>query len=92
MFNRPDVDDKYNKDKAALQSALSDPVNAKAVYAITVGSEALYRNTLSEDKLLEKIQDMKKTFPDKKVGFAEVWQPIRDGRADKIIKAGVDLM
>ena len=89
---RPDVDDAYNADKAALQSALSSSANKNAVYAITVGSEALYRGSLTAPALLTKINDMKKTFPDILVGTADSWNKFQDGTADPIIQGGVKLM
>lgn len=84
-----DVDTDYDNDKAAIESALADSNNAAAVYAITVGSEALYRETITAEKLLEKIQDMQKTFPSMKVGTVDSWNKFQDGTADPIIKGGV---
>jgi len=91
-FNRPDTDSAYDADYAALKSALSDSSNAGAVYAITVGSEALYRKSLTADALLSKIQNMSSTFPNIKVGTADSWNKFQDGTADPIIKGGVKLM
>ena len=82
----------FSNDKAALKSALSDSKNADAVYAITVGSEVLWRGDLKPEQLLEKIQDVEKQFPNFKVGFADVWVPLSNGTADPLIKAGVKLM
>lgn len=89
---RPDSDEAYNVDKSALQSALSDPKNLAVVQAITVGSEALYRGSLTAQALLSKIQDMQKTFPSLKIGTADSWNKFQDGTADPIIKGGVKLM
>ncbi|MCJ1233538.1 glycoside hydrolase 3 protein [Varicellaria rhodocarpa] len=88
----PDTDSAYNADKSALQSALSNSGNAAVVYAITVGSEALYRGSLTAPALLTKIQDMQATFPDIKIGTADSWNKYQDGTADPIIKAGVKLL
>ncbi|MCJ1292854.1 glycoside hydrolase 3 protein [Xylographa carneopallida] len=88
----PDTDDAYNLDKTALQSALSDSSNAGAVYAITVGSEALYRGSLTAQALLSKINDMQSTFPSMKIGTADSWNKFQDGTADPIIKGGLKLM
>ncbi|MCJ1254302.1 glycoside hydrolase 3 protein [Lignoscripta atroalba] len=88
----PDSDAAYAADKAALQSALSNESNAAAVYAITVGSEALYRGTLTADALLSKIQDMQETFPDILIGTADSWNKYQDGTADPIITGGVKLL
>ena len=90
--HRPDTDDAYNLDKTALQSALSDSSNAGAVYAITVGSEALYRGSLTAQALLSKINDMQSTFPSMKIGTADSWNKFQDGTADPIIKGGLKLM
>ena len=90
--NRPDTDASYATDKSALQSALSDSSNAGAVYAITCGSEALYRGSLTAQELLSKIQDMQSTFPDVKIGFADSYNKFVDGTADPLITAGVELM
>ena len=89
---RPDTDDAYNADKSALQSALSSSANKGAVYAITVGSEALYRGSLTASALLDKINDMKTTFPGVLVGTADSWNKFQDGTADPIIQGGVKLM
>ncbi|MCJ1403039.1 glycoside hydrolase 3 protein [Xylographa trunciseda] len=88
----PDTDDSYNLDKTALQSALSDSGNAGAVYAITVGSEALYRGSLTAQALLSKIKDMQSTFPSMKIGTADSWNKFQDGTADPIIQGGVKLI
>ena len=92
MHHRPDTDDSYNLDKTALQSALSDSSNAGVVYAITVGSEALYRGSLTAQALLSKIQDMQSTFPSMKIGTADSWNKFQDGTADPIIQGGIKLM
>ena len=89
---RPDTDSAYNADKSALQSALSDPKNAAVVYAITVGSEALYRKSLTAQSLLSKIQDIQSTFPDIKIGTADSWNKFQDGTADPIVQGGVKLL
>lgn len=87
----PDTDAAYNDDYAALQSALSDSSNAGATYAITVGSEGLYRGSYTADQLVAKIQNMSSAFPNIKIGTADSWNKFQDGTADPIIKAGVKL-
>ena len=91
QYDRPDTDDSYNKDKSALQSAISSK-NAGSVYAITCGSEALYRGDMTAEALLTKINDMKKAFPNIKVGTADSWNKYADGTADPLIKGGVELL
>lgn len=87
---RPDVDEAYEEDKNALKKVLPD--YADTVYAITVGSEALYRGNLDGPKLLTKINDMKETFPGVKVGTADSWNKYADGTADALITGGVKLL
>lgn len=89
-FIRPDVDEAYEQDKAALKQAI--PANPDAVYAITVGSEALYRGNLTGPELLTKINDMEATFPGVKVGTADSWNKYADGTADALITGGVKLL
>lgn len=62
------------------------------MYAITVGSEALYRGSLTALQLLAKIQDMHTTFPGVKIGTADSWNKYADGTADELIKGDVKLL
>lgn len=63
------------------------------VYAITVGSEALYREDLTGPELADKIKDMKETFNGKiKIGTADSWNKYDDGTADAVIEEGIDLL
>ncbi|CAG9995727.1 unnamed protein product [Clonostachys byssicola] len=67
----PDTDDSYNAGKAAiLESAVGYP---DQVYAITVGSEALYRGTFTADQLISKIADMRQAAPQFRYGTADSW-------------------
>ena len=91
-FNRPDTDTSYDEDYTALQSALSDSSNVAATYAITVGSEGLYRGSYTADQLVAKIQNMSSAFPNIKIGTADSWNKFQDGTADPVIKAGVKLL
>jgi len=61
------------------------------VYAITVGSESLYRGNFTGEQLLAKIQDMKAAFPNIKIGTADSWNKFQDGTADPLIK-NVDIL
>ncbi|KAI5310232.1 glycoside hydrolase 3 protein [Ascosphaera atra] len=83
----PDTDDSFNADVAALQASV--PGNEGVVEAITVGSEALYRNDMTAQDLLAKIQQVEKLFPSVQVGFADSWNKIADGTADPLIYGGV---
>ena len=90
MDFRPDTEDSYKTDKAALQKNI--PANADAVHAITVGSETLYRGNFTGPELLNHINDMKKAFPAIKVGTADSWNKYQDGTADALITGGVKLL
>lgn len=86
----PDTDESFSKDKAALQSAV--PGNEDAVYAITVGSETLYRGNFTGEELLGKINEVQEMFPKTLIGTADSWNKYADGTADPVIKGGVKLL
>lgn len=88
---RPDTEASFNADTAALQSALTSEM-LPHVYAITVGSEALYRKSMTAQQLLSSIQSVQKLFPTVKVGTADSWNLFADGTADPLIKGGVKLL
>ena len=85
-----DVDSSFETDKGALTQYV--PQYKDQVYAVTVGSEALYRKSLDATQLLEKINDIKDALPGTKVGTADSWNKFADGTADALIKGGVDLL
>lgn len=87
---RPDTDDSYSKDKAAVVTYA--PQYAEQVYAITVGSETMYRGNFTGPELLEKIQDVKSVVPQFKVGTADSWNKYQDGTADALIAGGADIL
>lgn len=89
-LHRPDTDASYAADKAALQTAI--PGYESQVYAITVGSETLYRGSLTGATLLEKIQDMQSAFPNMLIGTADSWNKYADGTADALVTGGVKLL
>lgn len=89
-MHRPDTDESFAADKAALQAAV--PGNEDAVYAITVGSESLYRGNFTGEQLLEKINEVQKMFPKTLIGTADSWNKYADGTADAVIKGGVKLL
>ncbi|KAK4506457.1 hypothetical protein PRZ48_000189 [Zasmidium cellare] len=87
----PDVEDSFQKDKAALVKYV--PQYKDQVYAVTVGSETLYRGNFTGEELLEKINDVKQALGgDVKTGTADSWNKYKDGTADALIKGGVDLL
>jgi len=86
----PDTDTSYAADKAAVVKYA--PQYSDQVYAITVGSETMYRGNFTGEQLLEKIQDTKKAVPAFKVGTADSWNKYYDGTADALIKGNVDIL
>ena len=86
----PDTDESFNADKQALSTYATQYQDQ--VYAVTVGSETLYRGNFTGAELLEKIQDVKAILPNTKVGTADSWNKYADGTADALIKGGVDLL
>lgn len=68
------------------------PGNEDSVYAITVGSETLYRGNFTAGQLLGKIQEVQSMFPKVTVGTADSWNKYADGTADGLIKGGVKLL
>lgn len=88
---RPDTDSSYAADKAAVVEYA--PQYKDQVYAITVGSETLYRGNFTGETLLEKIQDTKSAVgSDFKVGTADSWNKFMDGTADALITGGADIL
>ncbi|KAK4964252.1 glycoside hydrolase 3 protein [Elasticomyces elasticus] len=86
----PDTDDSFNADKTALSTYATK--FADVVYAVTVGSETLYRGNFTGSELLGKINEVKAILPNAKVGTADSWNKYADGTADPLIKGGVDLL
>lgn len=87
MFSRPDVETSFNNDFEALKQHV--PGNEDVVEAITVGSEALYRGDMTANDLLNRINQVKKQFPNVQVGFADSWNKFHDGTADPLLQGGV---
>ena len=86
----PDTDESFNTDKEALTQYATKFQDQ--VYAVTVGSETLYRKNFTGEELLSKINDVKAILPNTKIGTADSWNKIADGTADAVIKGGVDLI
>ncbi|KAF4633563.1 hypothetical protein G7Y89_g4546 [Cudoniella acicularis] len=87
----PDTDDSYEADKAAVVQYA--PQYKDQVYAVTVGSETLYRGNFTGETLLEKILDTKTALGGAfKVGTADSWNKYQDGTADPLIKGGADIL
>jgi glucan 1,3-beta-glucosidase len=87
---RPDTEESFANDKAALQASV--PGNEDTIYAITVGSESLYRGNFTGEELLGKINEVQEMFPETLIGTADSWNKYADGTADPVIKGGVKLL
>ena len=87
----PDTDASLALDKTALQTYVGQSTDQ--VYAVTVGSETMYRGNFTGPELLLRINDVRGVLPKGvKVGTADSWNKFADGTADAIIKGGVDIM
>ena len=86
----PDVEASFTADTQAIQTYM--PGYEAQVYAITVGSETLYRGTFTGPQLLAKINQVKQMFPGVLIGTADSWNKYADGTADAVISGGVDLL
>lgn len=82
--DRPDTEESYAADKAAILK--HTPGYEDQLYAITVGSESMYRGNFTGTELADKIKDMKKAAPLFKIGTADSWNKYQDGTADAVIK------
>lgn len=86
----PDVEDSFKKDKDALTEYV--PKFKDQVYAVTVGSEGLYRGSYTAEKLLEQINEIGDALPGTLIGTADSWNKWKDGTGDALIKGGVKLI
>ncbi|KAL8902488.1 MAG: hypothetical protein Q9207_004664 [Kuettlingeria erythrocarpa] len=84
-----DTQEAYDSEKAALLPDLTSEY-APYVYALTIGSESLYRGVSAED-LLPRIKDAKTTFGKlvSRIGTVDSWNKFADGAADAILTSGV---
>ncbi len=87
---RPDDEKAFQVEKEALRKHATQFTDQ--VYAVTVGSETLYRGNFTGEELLEKINEVKEILPKTKVGTADSWNKYADGTADAVIKGGVDIL
>ncbi|KAI9656769.1 MAG: glycoside hydrolase 3 protein [Bathelium mastoideum] len=87
----PDEPSSFDADNAAVQQYANQ--YASAVYAVTVGSETLYRGNFTGPELLQKINTVKSGLPKSiKVGTADSWNKYADGTADALVTGGVDIL
>lgn len=87
----PDTPESLEADMQACQTYV--PQYPEQVYAVTVGSETLYRGNFTGQQLMDKINQVKAVLPDgTKMGTADSWNKFADGTADPLIKGGVDIL
>ncbi|KAL9094306.1 MAG: hypothetical protein Q9165_003446 [Trypethelium subeluteriae] len=87
----PDEPSSFDADNSAVQQYANQ--YASAVYAVTVGSETLYRGNFTGAELLQKINTVKSGLPTHiKVGTADSWNKYADGTADALVTGGVDIL
>ncbi|KAI4924619.1 hypothetical protein J4E85_007735 [Alternaria conjuncta] len=80
----PDVEESFNKDLKAITDVAQQ--YADTIYAVTVGSETLYRGNFTGEELAGKIKTVKSKLPSGiKVGTADSWNKFADGTGDAII-------
>lgn len=90
LLPRPDYDESFQEDFDVLKKTVHG--GEGVVEAITVGSEALYRGSLSAQKLLKRIQQVQEEFPQVTIGTADSWNKFADGTADPLIQGGVQYL
>lgn len=87
---RPDVEESFNNDLSAIAAVAEE--YSDTIYAVTVGSETLYRGNFTGDELKSKIEKVKSELPSGiKVGTADSWNKFADGTADPIL-GSVDIL
>jgi len=62
------------------------------IYAITVGSESMYREDVTGEFLAKRIQTVKEALPNFKIGTADSWNKFQDGTANPVITGGADIL
>lgn len=84
IVHRPDTDQSFQDDTNAITAVAKQYTDN--IYAVTVGSETLYRGNFTGDQLKDKIKQVKSVLPQGvKVGTADSWNKFADGTADAII-------
>ncbi|EOA81992.1 glycoside hydrolase family 17 protein [Exserohilum turcica Et28A] len=80
----PDVEASFKRDLAAVIAVASSYPGT--LYAVTVGSETLYRRNFTGAELADKISTVKAQLPEGvKVGTADTWNRIADGTANAVL-------
>ncbi|KAF1968649.1 glycoside hydrolase [Bimuria novae-zelandiae CBS 107.79] len=86
----PDVEESFNNDLKAITGVAEKYKDT--IYAVTVGSETMYRGNFTGPELKEKIDTVKSKLPSNiKVGTADSWNKFDDGTADAILSS-VDIL
>ncbi|OLN86095.1 Glucan 1,3-beta-glucosidase [Colletotrichum chlorophyti] len=80
----PDTEESFAADKDAILR--HSPGYEAQVYAVTVGSESLYRGNFSREELADKIKDVKEAAPHFKIGTADSWNKYQDDTADAVVR------
>lgn len=79
------------RDKAAIQTYSKHYLDE--VYAVTVGSETLYRGNFTAGQLLEKLNDMRSVVSDGvNIRTADSWNKYAESTADGLIKGRLDIL
>jgi len=80
----PDIQESFDKDLKAITDVAKQYTDT--IYAVTVGSETLYRGNFTGEELKDKISTVKSALPKSiKVGTADSWNKFADGTGDAII-------
>lgn len=84
MLSRPDVEESFNNDLNAIVGVAKNYQDT--IYAVTVGSETMYRGNFTGATLKDKIATVKSKLPSGvKVGTADSWNKFADGTGDALI-------
>jgi len=79
-----DLESSFNKDLKAITDVAQQ--YSDTIYAVTVGSETLYRGNFTGPELASKISTVKSKLPKGiKVGTADSWNRFKDGTGDAVI-------
>lgn len=82
-MQRPETDSQYDAGKQAIVQYKAE--YRDQIYAVTVGSESLYRGTYTAQQLVERINDMRSAAPELLYGTADSWNKYADGTANPVV-------
>ncbi|KAJ2906552.1 glycoside hydrolase family 17 protein [Zalerion maritima] len=89
VYSDDEDDASFVNDFAEVKKVVEDGEYNDYIYAVTVGSESLYREDVSGDFLNKRIKTVKEAMPDGiKVGTADSWNKFQDGTANPVIEGG----